>query len=69
MQPRTPPRQITRFINGHGALAIPVSYSDYSKQFDGQLSFPATDARPHRSDKVVGGASMLRNRTLALNHS
>ena len=48
MQPGTPPRQFSRWVNGHGVLAIPAD-GDHSKQFDGQLSLPAADARPHRS--------------------
>jgi hypothetical protein len=58
MQPRTPPRQFSRCVNGHGAFAIPALDNDHSKQFDGQLSLSAADARPHRSDKGVGAASM-----------
>jgi hypothetical protein len=48
MQPRTPPRQLSRRINGDGVFAIPVD-SDHSKQFDSQLSLPAANARPNRS--------------------
>jgi hypothetical protein len=48
MQPGTPPRQFSRWINGHGLFAIPVD-GDHSKQFDGQLSLPAANARPNRS--------------------
>jgi len=68
MQPGTPPRQFSRWVNGHGAFAIPVD-GDYPKQFDGQLSLPAADARPHRSDRTVGAASVRRSRSLALDHS
>jgi hypothetical protein len=64
MQPGTPPRQLSRWVNGHGDVAIPVD-SDHSKQFDGQLSLPAANARPHRSFR----ASMRRSRLLALDHS
>jgi hypothetical protein len=64
MQPGTPPRQFSRWVNGHGLFAIPVD-GDYSKQFDGQLSLPAANARPHRSTR----ASARRSRSLALDHS
>jgi hypothetical protein len=67
MQPRTPPRQITRCVNGQDVFAIPAAHSDHSKQFDGQLSFPASDARPHWSDLEVG-ASARGSRSLALDH-
>jgi hypothetical protein len=49
MQPGTPPRQITRSIDGHGKLTVPCRHSHHAKQFDGQLSSPAPDAGPHRS--------------------
>ena len=52
MQPGTPPRQFSRCVNGHGVIAIPAVDSDHSKQFDGQLSLPAADARPNRSTLV-----------------
>ncbi|KUI42457.1 hypothetical protein AU197_15295 [Mycobacterium sp. IS-1590] len=72
MQPRTPPRQLSRPVNGDGAERIPspidVADSDHPKQFDGQLSFPATNAGPHRSDRIVGAASLRRSRSLALDH-
>jgi hypothetical protein len=68
MQPRTPPRQFSRWVNGHGVLAIPVD-GDYPKQFDGQLSLPAADARPHRSTRGGGGAFERPSRSLALDHS
>jgi hypothetical protein len=68
MQPGTPPRQFSRWVNGHGMLAIPVD-GDYSKQFDGQLSLPAADARPHRSPEGVGDRAGLGGRSLALDHS
>jgi hypothetical protein len=45
-------------------FAIPVD-GDYSKQFDGQHSLPAADARPNRSI----WSSMRRSRSLALDHS
>jgi hypothetical protein len=48
MQPSTPPRQSSRCVNGHGLFAIPVD-GNYPKQFDGQLSLSAADARPDRS--------------------
>jgi hypothetical protein len=64
MQPGTPPRQFSRCINGHDLFAIPVD-SDYSKQFDSQLSLPAADARPDRSL----WSSTRRSRSLALDHS
>jgi hypothetical protein len=67
MQPRTPARQCSRWVNGHGVFAIPVD-SDYPKQSDGQLSFPAADARPHRSPEVVGSGAGLSSRSLALDH-
>jgi hypothetical protein len=67
MQPSTPPRQVTRCVNGHDVIVIPAAHSDYSKQFDGQPSISATDARPHWSDLVVG-ASARRSRSLALDH-
>jgi hypothetical protein len=64
MQPGTPPRQLSRWVNGHGVLAIPVD-GDYPKQFDGQLSLPAADARPYRSTRL----SVRLGRSLALDHS
>jgi hypothetical protein len=64
MQPGTPPRQLSRWVNGHSVFAIPVD-GDYPKQFDGQLSLPAADARPHRSTR----ASVRLRRSLALDHS
>ena len=64
MQPGTPPRQLSRWVNGHGVLAIPVD-GDYPKQFDGQLSLPAANTCPHRSTR----ASMRLSRSLALDHS
>jgi hypothetical protein len=67
MQPSTPPRQITRCVNGHDINVVPVANSDHSKQFDGQLSPSATDARPHWSDLVVG-AFARGSRSLALDH-
>jgi len=67
MQPRTPPRQFSRLVNGHGGFAIPVD-GDYPKQFDGQLSFPAADARPHRSPEGFGSGAGLSSRSLALDH-
>jgi hypothetical protein len=67
MQPGTPPRQLSRWINGHGVFAIPVD-GDYPKQFDGQLSLPAADARPHRSPEGIGSRAGLSNRSLALDH-
>jgi hypothetical protein len=68
MQPGTPPRQLSRWVNGHGDVAIPVD-SDNSKQFDSQLSFPAADARPHRFTRGGDGALMHPSRSLALDHS
>ena len=65
MQPSTPPRQFSRCVNGHGAITIPAVDSDHSKQFDGQLSLPAANARPNRSI----WSSMRRSRSLALDHS
>jgi hypothetical protein len=65
MQPSTPPRQVTCCVNGHGTIAIPDVASNYPKQFDGQLSLPAADARPDRSI----WSSMRHSRTLALDHS
>jgi len=67
MQPRTPPRQLSRLVNGHGVLAIPVD-GDYPKQFDGQLSLSAADARPHRPRGGIGGGAGLSSRSLALDH-
>jgi hypothetical protein len=64
MQPGTPPRQFSRWVNGHGLFAVPVD-GDYSKQFDGQLSLPAPDACSDRSF----WSSMRRSRSLALDHS
>jgi len=64
MQPGTPPRQFSRLVNGHGLFAIPVD-GDHSKQFNGQLSLPAADARPDRSI----WSSMRHSRSLALDHS
>ena len=49
MQPRTPPRQSTRWVNGHGEFTVPGRHSYDSEQFDGQLSLSATDTRTHRS--------------------
>jgi hypothetical protein len=65
MQPSTPPRQVTCCVNGHGAIAIPDVASNYPKQFDGQLSLPAADARPYGSIRI----SMRRSRSLALDHA
>jgi hypothetical protein len=64
VQPGAPPGQFSRWVNGHGAITIPAD-GDHSKQFDGQLSLPAANARPHRSIR----ASMRRSRILALDHS
>jgi len=60
MQPGTPPRQTTCSINGHGTLTVPGRHSNHAKQFDGQLSSTASDARPYWS--CIGG------RSLALDH-
>jgi hypothetical protein len=68
MQPGTPPRQFSRWVNGHGHAAIPVD-GDNSKQFDGQLSLPAADARPHRFTRGGDGTSLHPSRSLALDHS
>jgi hypothetical protein len=68
MQPGTPPRQFSRWVNGHGMFAIPVD-GDYPKQFDGQLSPSAADARPHRPPEGVGRGAGLGRRSLALDHS
>jgi hypothetical protein len=46
-------------------LAIPAIDSDYSKQFDSQLSLPAANARPNRSI----WSSSISSRSLALDHS
>jgi hypothetical protein len=67
VQPRTPPRQITRCINGNDVFVVPVWQHDHSQQFDGQLSSSATDARPHWSNLVVG-AFARGGRSLALDH-
>jgi hypothetical protein len=64
MQPGTPPRQFSRWVNSHGLCAIPVD-GDHSKQFNGQLSLPAANARPNRSI----WSSMRHSRSLALDHS
>jgi hypothetical protein len=64
MQPSTPPRQSTCRVHGHGVFAVPDRHSHYSEQFDGQLSFSASDAGPYRSF----GTSMRRGRRLALDH-
>jgi hypothetical protein len=64
MQPSTPPRKSTRWVNGHGIFTVPGRHSDHSKQFDGQLSLSATNTRPHRSFD----ASVRRGRSLALDH-
>ena len=64
MQPCTPPRKSTRWVNGHGVFTVPGRHSHHSKQFDGQLSPSATDTCPHRSV----GTSMRRGRNLALDH-
>jgi hypothetical protein len=48
--------------------AIPVD-GDYSKQFDGQLSLPAADARPNRSTRGGDGAFLHPSRSFALDHS
>jgi len=65
MQPRTPPRQVTCCVNGHGTAAIPAVHSNYPKQFDGQLSLSAADACPYGSIRI----SMRRSRSLALDHA
>jgi hypothetical protein len=64
MQPCTPPRKITRWVNGHGVITVSDRHSHHSKQFDGQLSLSATNTCPHRSVD----ASMRRGRSLALDH-
>ena len=64
MQPSTPPRKNTCWVNGHGIFTVPGRHSYHSKQFDGQLSLSATDTRPHRSFD----ASVRRGRSLALDH-
>jgi hypothetical protein len=64
MQPCTPPRQSTCWINGDGIFAVPGRRSYHSKQFDGQLSLPASDACPYRTFST----SMRRGRSLALDH-
>jgi len=64
MQPGTPPRQFSRWVNSHGLYAIPVD-GDHTKQFNGQLSLPAANARTNRSI----WSSMRRSRSLALDHS
>jgi hypothetical protein len=68
MQPCTPPRQFSRDVNGHDALAVPAVHRDYPKQFDGQLSLSAADARPDRSFRAVCRRSNLSSRSLALDH-
>jgi hypothetical protein len=67
VQPRTPPRQVTRYVDGHGMVAAPGRHSDHSKQSDGQLSFPATDTRAHRSARAAVH-SRISGRSLALDH-
>ena len=64
MQPCTPPRQSTCWVNGHDVIAVPGRHSHHSEQFDSQLSLTAADACPHRSIC----ASMRRGRSLALDH-
>src|ERR1700740_3306814 len=64
MQPCTPPRKTTCWVNGHGVFTVPGRHSHHSKQFDGQLSLSATNTRPHRSIE----ASMCGGRSLALDH-
>jgi hypothetical protein len=64
MQPRTPPRKFSRWVNGHGLFAIPVD-GDYPKQFDGQPTLPAADARSNRSI----WSTVRRSRSLTLDHS
>ncbi|GFM20678.1 uncharacterized protein PO1_contig-086-2 [Mycobacterium sp. PO1] len=70
MQPGTPPRKCFRCVNNHDDLAIPWAVptvdSYYSKQFDGQLSFSASDAGSHRP--WWGLASLHPCRFLALDH-
>jgi hypothetical protein len=68
MQPGTTPRERSRYVNGNGKPAIPVD-SDNPKQFDGQLSFPASDAGPHRPTRRFDRASLRPSRCLALDHS
>jgi hypothetical protein len=68
MQPGTPPRQFSRWVNGHGLFAIPVD-GDHSKQFDGQLSLPAANTRPNRSLWGADRESSISSRSLALDHS
>jgi len=65
VQPSAPPRQSTRCVNGDGAIAIPAADSNHTKQFNGQLSLPAADARPYGSVRT----SMRRSRSLALDHA
>jgi len=72
MQPGTPPREFSRGVNGHGIGTIPSAinavHSDHTKQFDGQLSLPAADARPHWSVRAICRGSSLSSRSLALDH-
>ncbi|BBY00037.1 hypothetical protein MSEO_05360 [Mycobacterium seoulense] len=64
MHPRTPPRQAGPGVDDHGMFAVPVRHSHYAKQFDGQLSLPAPDARADWSVYT----SMRRDRRLTLDH-
>ncbi|NVN54139.1 hypothetical protein [Mycolicibacterium hippocampi] len=69
MQPGTPPRELFRYIDGHGTLAVPAVDSDNPKQFDGQLSLSTSDAGPHWLTRGFDGASLRPSRHLALDHS
>jgi hypothetical protein len=68
MQPRTPPRQITRSVNDNGHSAVPVHHCDRTKQIDGQLSLSAADTRAHRADEFAGVVVGRWFRRLALVH-
>ena len=68
VQPSAPPRQITCCVNGYGAIAIPVADSNHTKQPDGQLSFPAADARPYGSTRMTVRPFGFGDRKFALDH-
>jgi hypothetical protein len=68
MQPCTPPRKGTCWVNDHGIFAVPARHSHHSKQFDGQLSLSAPDTGPHRSFGASMRLPSLGSRNLALDH-
>jgi len=73
MQPGTPPRQLSRHVNGYDTgtvpWVLPAADSDHTKQFDGQLSFPTTDTRPDRPFSGFSRGARVGARCLTLDHA